>query len=76
MLRYTHHHSTGLGSENNVELVEKGAKPFFNWISADKDIATARGGGGGLALWKRDRDMEETNQAEKEAAIAAAAASS
>lgn len=27
--------------------------PFFNWISADERIATARGGGGGLALWKR-----------------------
>ena len=36
--------STGLGSS-------KGA--FFNWISADENIATARGGGGGLALWKR-----------------------
>lgn len=46
--------STGLGSENNVEMIEKqGKKPFFNWISADSDIATARGGGGGLALWKR-----------------------
>ena len=64
--------STGLGSDNNVELVEKGAKPFFNWISADRDIATARGGGGGLALWKRDRDMEAINQAENEAAAAAA----
>jgi hypothetical protein len=46
--------STGLGSENNVELITKqNKKPFFNWISADADIATARGGGGGLALWKR-----------------------
>tara|TARA_B100000524_G_scaffold190291_1_gene98630 strand:- start:595 stop:711 length:117 start_codon:yes stop_codon:yes gene_type:complete len=26
---------------------------FFNWISADEQIATARGGGGGLALWRR-----------------------
>ena len=26
---------------------------FFNWISADEQIATARGGGGGLALWSR-----------------------
>jgi len=50
--------STGLGSENNEQLVEKGKKPFFNWISADEDIATARGGGGGLALWRRDREME------------------
>ena len=39
--------STGLGAEN------KKRKPFFNWISADEQIATARGGGGGLALWKR-----------------------
>jgi hypothetical protein len=37
--------STGLGSESNIELVEKGRKPFFNWISADAEIATARGGG-------------------------------
>ena len=60
--------STGLGSDNNVELVEKGAKPFFNWISADGEIATARGGGGGLALWKRDLEMEARNAAEKAAA--------
>jgi hypothetical protein len=39
-----------LGSKNNVGTERKA---FFNWISADKDIATARGGGGGLALWKR-----------------------
>ena len=45
--------STGLGSENNVALVGKNKKPFFNWISSDEKIATARGGGGGLALWKR-----------------------
>jgi len=45
--------ASGLGSENNVKLVEKKKKPFFNWISADDTIATARGGGGGLALWKR-----------------------
>lgn len=45
---------TGLGSESNVNLVDKqGKRPFFNWISADDKIATARGGGGGLALWKR-----------------------
>ena len=45
--------ASGLGSKNNVNLVKKKSKPFFNWISADKTIATARGGGGGLALWKR-----------------------
>jgi hypothetical protein len=45
---------SGLGSENNVNLVEKqGKRAFFNWITADDKIATARGGGGGLALWKR-----------------------
>ena len=52
--------STGLGSENNVEMIQKqGKKPFFNWISADSDIATARGGGGGLALWRRVSINEE-----------------
>lgn len=45
--------SSGLGSESNVENVKKGRQAFFNWISADDNIATARGGGGGLALWKR-----------------------
>eukprot|EP00529_Nitzschia_sp_RCC80_P027289 CAMPEP_0113502544 /NCGR_PEP_ID=MMETSP0014_2-20120614/33625_1 /TAXON_ID=2857 /ORGANISM="Nitzschia sp." /LENGTH=253 /DNA_ID=CAMNT_0000397367 /DNA_START=105 /DNA_END=869 /DNA_ORIENTATION=+ /assembly_acc=CAM_ASM_000159 len=44
---------SGLGSENNVKLEEQGKRAFFNWISADEKIATARGGGGGLALWKR-----------------------
>jgi len=44
---------SGLGSENNVKLEEQGKRAFFNWISADGKIATARGGGGGLALWKR-----------------------
>jgi len=44
---------SGLGSENNVKLTKKGKRPFFNWISADERIATARGGGGGIALWKR-----------------------
>lgn len=44
---------SGLGSENNVNLQKKGKRPFFNWISADDKIATARGGGGGIALWKR-----------------------
>ena len=41
--------STGLGSPNPK-------KPFFNWISADEStggVATARGGGGGLALWRK-----------------------
>ncbi|CAB9517901.1 expressed unknown protein [Seminavis robusta] len=45
--------SSGLGSESNVENVKKGRQAFFNWICADAQIATARGGGGGLALWKR-----------------------
>ena len=45
--------STGLGSKENSKLVKQGRKPFFNWISADEEIATARGGGGGLALWRR-----------------------
>ena len=43
---------SGLGSQNNVQLEKRGKRPFFNWISADERIATARGGGGGLALWK------------------------
>ena len=51
--------STGLGSDNNEKLVEQGKRPFFNWISADADVATARGGGGGLALWRRDRELEQ-----------------
>lgn len=51
--------STGLGSESNVKNSEKGKRPFFNWISADETIATARGGGGGLALWKRIVEEEE-----------------
>mmetsp|Transcript_37 Transcript_37/g.53 ORF Transcript_37/g.53 Transcript_37/m.53 type:complete len:267 (+) Transcript_37:71-871(+) len=45
--------STGLGSDSNVKNAQKDKKAFFNWISADETIATARGGGGGLALWKR-----------------------
>lgn len=45
--------SSGLGSEGNVQLAKKDRQAFFNWISADETIATARGGGGGLALWKR-----------------------
>lgn len=51
--------STGLGSESNVKNTEKGKRPFFNWISADSTIATARGGGGGLALWKRVVEEEQ-----------------
>jgi hypothetical protein len=64
---------TGLGAAENVEREKKGVKPFFNWISADDDIATARGGGGGLALWKRDEDMQQKNFA---AAIAEGAKAS
>ena len=45
--------TTGLGSANNEKLADRGKRAFFDWISADADIATARGGGGGLALWKR-----------------------
>ena len=44
---------TGLGSANNEKLADGGRRAFFDWISADESIATARGGGGGLALWKR-----------------------
>eukprot|EP00977_Amphora_coffeiformis_P003894 scaffold771_cov170-Amphora_coffeaeformis.AAC.7 len=44
---------SGLGSESNVANAAKDKSAFFNWISADEAIATARGGGGGLALWKR-----------------------
>jgi PAP_fibrillin len=44
---------TGLGNSSaNLENPAK-SKAFFNWISADNKIATARGAGGGLALWKR-----------------------
>ena len=52
--------ATGLGAENNVKRAESGKKAFFNWISADEEIATARGGGGGLALWRRDTELEAT----------------
>ena len=45
--------ATGLGSSNNEKLVDAVRKAFFDWISADDEITTARGGGGGLALWKR-----------------------
>lgn len=44
---------SGLGSESNVANAARDKSAFFNWISADSDVATARGGGGGLALWKR-----------------------
>ena len=44
---------SGLGSDSNVDNAAKGRNAFFNWISADDSIATARGAGGGLALWKR-----------------------
>ena len=50
--------ATGLGAKNNVQRAKSGKKAFFNWISADADIATARGGGGGLALWRRDEEMQ------------------
>jgi hypothetical protein len=56
--------ATGLGSENNSDLISKGKRSFFNWISADEEIATARGGGGGLALWRRDIEMQEANAAD------------
>ena len=46
--------ASGLGSSNNEVLVNKEKKAFFNWISADNNIATARGGGGGLALWRKE----------------------
>ena len=59
--------ATGLGSDNNKKLTEAGKKPFFNWVSANKEIATARGGGGGLALWKRDTEMEKQQQQQQQA---------
>jgi len=62
--------STGLGSEDKLSSVDEqigdgssssgsGSTPMFLWISANEDIATARGGGGGLALWKRDLEMQQ-----------------
>eukprot|EP00635_Sarcinochrysidales_sp_CCMP3193_P003677 CAMPEP_0118893642 /NCGR_PEP_ID=MMETSP1166-20130328/2769_1 /TAXON_ID=1104430 /ORGANISM="Chrysoreinhardia sp, Strain CCMP3193" /LENGTH=271 /DNA_ID=CAMNT_0006832471 /DNA_START=18 /DNA_END=833 /DNA_ORIENTATION=- len=45
---------TGLGSKANQQLLDQGKRPFFLWIDADEHIATARGGGGGLALWARE----------------------
>lgn len=53
-----------LGSSNNVDLIENDKRPFFNWISADEQIATARGGGGGLALWKRVVEDDEVEDFE------------
>jgi hypothetical protein len=50
---------SGLGSDSNVANAAKNKRAFFNWISADENIATARGGGGGLALWKRVVTVEE-----------------
>jgi hypothetical protein len=61
---------TGLGSEDKLSSVDgqmgdgssssgSGNTPMFLWISANEDIATARGGGGGLALWKRDLEMQQ-----------------
>jgi hypothetical protein len=35
--------ASGLGSTGNTKLIEKKKKPFFNWISVDERIATARG---------------------------------
>ena len=59
--------STGLGSEDKLSNADggssssssSGSTPMFLWISANEDIATARGGGGGLALWKRDLEMQQ-----------------
>jgi len=48
--------ASGLGSDSNVENAKRNKSAFFNWISADEKVATARGGGGGLALWKRVTD--------------------
>ena len=45
--------ASGLGSKGNPKRVASGKSAFFNWISADERVATARGGGGGLALWRR-----------------------
>ena len=43
---------TGLGDRvANAKNIPRQA--YYNWISANDDIATARGSGGGLSLWKR-----------------------
>ena len=47
---------------NNEKLANMGQRVFFDWISADDEIATARGGGGGLALWKRVVDDDKNQQ--------------
>lgn len=57
---------TGLGSEAPISSSSISStttsvnerKAMFMWISANEEIATARGGGGGLALWKRDLEMQ------------------
>jgi len=50
--------ASGLGAKSNIERAKRELPAFFNWISANNDIATARGGGGGLALWRRDLDAQ------------------
>lgn len=45
---------TGLGSGTGIKKDDGKKKAFFNWCIADEKIATARGGGGGIALWKRE----------------------
>ena len=45
--------SINLPKQENVKV-----KPFFNWIYVDDEIAVARGGGGGLALWRRNDKIE------------------
>eukprot|EP00520_Triparma_pacifica_P007400 CAMPEP_0118661060 /NCGR_PEP_ID=MMETSP0785-20121206/16060_1 /TAXON_ID=91992 /ORGANISM="Bolidomonas pacifica, Strain CCMP 1866" /LENGTH=237 /DNA_ID=CAMNT_0006554439 /DNA_START=152 /DNA_END=865 /DNA_ORIENTATION=+ len=41
-----------LSNEDGVDLSDKG-KPFFTWLVCDDRISTARGKGGGIALWRR-----------------------
>jgi hypothetical protein len=51
-----------LGSVDNVANFTEQQRlqlPFFHWISADATLATARGGGGGLALWKRVKGVSK-----------------
>ncbi|GMI36732.1 hypothetical protein TrCOL_g6270 [Triparma columacea] len=48
-LRLFNAFSLGIGGGEKEEK----DKPFFSWIVCDDKIATARGRGGGLALWKR-----------------------
>lgn len=54
--------ASGLGAKSNVERAKRELPAFFNWISANSEIATARGGGGGLALWRRDLDAQARMQ--------------